>query len=78
MLVVRRGTVLATVGIAGGLVLALAARPWLEPQLFETSATDPIVLLGVAAVLEAVAVLAGWAPASRAVAVSPTEALRAE
>jgi ABC-type antimicrobial peptide transport system permease subunit len=39
---------------------------------------DPLVLIGVVAVLEVVALLAGWIPARRAVAVSPTEALRAE
>jgi predicted permease len=77
-LVVSRGTRLATIGIAGGLVLALAARPWLEPRLFETSARDPVVLVGVVVLLEVVALLAGWIPARRAVAVSPTEALRAE
>ena len=77
-LVVGRGTLLATTGIGLGLVLAMAARPWLEPQLFDTSARDPLVLVGVAVLLEAVALLAGWIPARRAVAVSPTEALRAE
>jgi ABC-type antimicrobial peptide transport system permease subunit len=77
-MVVSRGTKLATIGIGGGLVVALVARPWLEPRLFETSARDPLVLIGVVAVLEVVALLAGWIPARRAVAVSPTEALRAE
>jgi hypothetical protein len=77
-LVVRRGAVLATIGIAGGLVVALAARSWVEPQLFDTSATDPLVLIAVVLVLEVVALLAGWLPARRAVAVSPTEALRAD
>jgi len=77
-LVVSRGAKLATMGIGGGLVIALAARPWVEPRLFETSARDPIVLVGVVAVLEIVALLAGWIPARRAVGVSPTEALRAE
>ena len=77
-LVVGRGVVLATAGIMLGMVLAIASRPWLEPQLFETSATDPIVLGGVVVLLEAVALFAGWLPARRAVAVSPTEALRAE
>jgi predicted permease len=77
-LVVGRGALLATTGIGLGLLLAMAARPWLEPQLFDTSARDPLVLVAVAVVLEAVALLAGWIPALRAVAVSPTEALRAE
>jgi predicted permease len=77
-LVVRRGAVLASVGIGFGILIALGARPWLEPQLFETSASDPVVLVGVVLVLEAVALLAGWLPARRAVSVSPTEALRAE
>jgi predicted permease len=77
-LVVKRGAWLAAVGIGLGLLLAMAARPWLEPRLFDTSPRDPVVLLGVAVLLEAVAVLAGWIPARRAVAVSPTEALHAE
>lgn len=77
-LVVRRGAVLAGAGILLGLALAIGARPWLEPHLFDTSARDPVVLVGVAVLLEAVALLAGWLPARRAVAVSPTESLRAE
>jgi superfamily I DNA/RNA helicase len=48
-----------------------------------TAATDLRIQLGNlgvpgVVVLEAVALLAGWIPALRAVAVSPTEALRAE
>jgi hypothetical protein len=37
-LVVGRGALLATAGIGLGELLALSARPWLEPQLFDTSA----------------------------------------
>ena len=70
--------VAATFGVASGLIIAFAARPWVEPRLFETSARDPVVLIGVVVVIELVAVLAGWLPARRAVTVSPTEALRAE
>jgi predicted permease len=77
-LVVGPGALLATTGIGLGLLLAMAARPWLEPQLFDTSPRDPMVLIGVAVVLESVALLAGWIPARRALSVSPTEALRAE
>ena len=77
-MVVGRGTRLATLGIAAGLIIALAARSWVEPRLFETSARDPLVLSGVVVLIELVAILAGWIPARRAVGVSPTEALRAE
>jgi hypothetical protein len=77
-MVVGRGTRLATLGVAAGLIIVFAARPWVEPRLFETSARDPLVLAGVVVLIELVAVLAGWIPARRAVAVSPTEALRAE
>jgi ABC-type lipoprotein release transport system permease subunit len=39
-------------------------------------ATDPLTLVGVAVLLAGVAALASWIPARRAMAVSPTEALR--
>jgi predicted permease len=77
-LVARQGLGSATIGIVAGLIIALDARRWIEPQLFNTSASDPLVLIAVVAVLEMVALLAAWIPARRAVGVSPTEALRAE
>jgi len=61
-----------------GLIVAFAAKRWVEPQLFNTSATDPLVFVAVILVLEAMALLAGWLPARRAMSVSPIEALRAE
>jgi ABC-type antimicrobial peptide transport system permease subunit len=77
-LIVVRGTLLATIGMFAGLVVALAARKWVEPQLFNTSATDPFVFGAVILVLEATALFAGLVPAQRAISVSPMEALRAE
>ena len=77
-LVVVRGTMLATIGMLGGLIVALAARGWVEPQLFNTSATDPFVFGAVILLLEATALVAGLIPARRAISVSPMEALRAE
>jgi ABC-type antimicrobial peptide transport system permease subunit len=77
-LIIGRGTVLATAGMIIGLIAALAAKGWVEPQLFETSATDPLVFGAVILVLEATALLAGWLPARRAMSVNPIEALRAE
>lgn len=77
-LVVSGSASLAALGIAVGLVIALVGRRWLEPQLFETSASDPLVFITVVCVLQGVALLAGWLPARRASRISPTEALRAE
>lgn len=76
--VMRGGAVLAAAGTAIGLGLALTIRPWIEPQLFDTSARDPIVFGGVALTIMAVALAAGWWPARRAARISPTVALRAE
>ena len=77
-LVMRGGVTLAAIGVALGLSLAVAAGRWLEPHLFETSASDTGVLLSVAAGMLATAAVAGWLPARRATRISPTEALRAE
>ena len=77
-LVVRRGAMLASLGVSIGLLIAMGARPWLEPRLFDTRVTDPAVLVGVVLVIELVALAAGWLPARRAANVSPTESLRAE
>ena len=77
-LIVKRGTLLATAGMFAGLLVAVAVRRWVEPQLFNTSATDPFVFAGVIVVLEALAMLAGLLPARRAMSVSPMEALRSE
>ena len=44
--------------------------------LVNVTATDPVTLIAVALLLAGVAALASWIPARRAMAVSPTEALR--
>ena len=76
-LVIGTGGRLAATGVAAGLVLAAIGGRRLEPHLFLTSATDPIVFGTVAIVLLGVALLAGWLPARRATRIDPTEALRA-
>jgi predicted permease len=77
-MVVLRGAPLASMGIVIGLVISRAARSWLQLQLFETSATDPLVLGGAAIVLQSVALVACWLPARRAARVSPVEALKTD
>ena len=74
-LVLREGLLL----IAGGFVLggigALALRKSLESQLFGVSASDPVVLAVVTAILAAVAVVACALPARRATRIDPIVAL---
>ena len=76
--VVAEGLRLAIVGIAIGLLAALAARRLMSSLVIGTSASDPRVLAGVAAVMLAVAGLASFLPARRASAVDPLAVLRQE
>lgn len=77
-LVLRRAAVLILFGIAIGLGTAWAAGRWVEPLLFDVSATDPGVYVAVAAALLALAALAGSLPAWRAGRVDPRKALQTE
>jgi predicted permease len=76
-LVLSAASVSVGAGLAAGLVLSLVfdklAREWLTE-----SSRDPMVLGGLAGLLILVAGLACWAPARRAAAVDPSEALRYE
>jgi len=77
-LVLGRGARLAGMGVAIGLVAALAVGPVLRSQLYGISAFDPIVFACVPVVLLGVALAAGYVPAMRAMRVDPIVALREE
>ncbi len=76
--VVRSALVLAALGIALGLVGALAGTRVLASFLYGVSATDPVTLAGVAVLLVAVTVAASYVPARRAARIDPAAALRGE
>ena len=77
-LVVGQGFRLAAIGVAIGIVgVALAGR-FLESQLFQVSAFDPLTISATAAVLLATGLLASYLPARRAVRVDPAVTLRSE
>ncbi|HEY4132159.1 MAG TPA: hypothetical protein VGM50_16240, partial [Gemmatimonadaceae bacterium] len=64
------------IGIAIGLVGALAVTRFLRTLLFGVSPFDPVSFFGVALVLSVIALLASYIPARRAARVDPVEALR--
>jgi predicted permease len=76
--VMREGLLLAILGIAAGLALALAAAPRIAPLLYQVSPADPVSIAGAALFLIVVAVLASLMPALRATRVDPIRALRQE
>ena len=77
-MVILRGMQLTLIGLAIGAAGALALTRLLASLLFGISPRDPVTLIGVAAVLSAVALLACYIPARRAAAVDPLVALRYE
>lgn len=77
-IVMREGLLLALLGIAAGLAIALAATPQIAPLLYRVSPADPVSIAGAALFLIVVAVLASLFPALRATRVDPIRALRQE
>jgi putative ABC transport system permease protein len=77
-LMVGRGMVLAGLGLAIGLLAAVAATRVMSSLLFGVGATDPATLAAVTAFLAALALAASWFPALRATRVDPSTTLRAE
>jgi ABC-type lipoprotein release transport system permease subunit len=64
--------------VLAGLAAAVALSRTMTSLLFELSPTDPVTLMGVAALLAVVALLSSYLPARRATRVDPLVALRSE
>jgi putative ABC transport system permease protein len=75
-MVLRQGLGLVASGLVLGFGLAIVLRRVLASLLFGVSPTDPLTMVGVAAVLSLVAAAACYLPARRAAAVAPAVALR--
>ena len=76
--VIGQGLRLAVIGVVLGLFAAAGATTLVKGLLFNTSATDPVVYGSLAALLLAMAALACYVPARRAMRVDPMTALRSE
>jgi predicted permease len=77
-LVMREVALLAGIGIAVGLPVALALSKYVRSQLFGLEPNDPITLAVATLAMAGVALLAGYIPAERAARVDPIVALRYE
>jgi putative ABC transport system permease protein len=78
LLVMGEGMRLILIGVACGLLAAFWLTRLLRSQLFEVSPADPVVFAAVVVLLVAVALLACWLPARRAMKIDPMKALRYE
>jgi predicted permease len=77
-MVLREVFVMAAVGLAIGVPVALATTKFVKSFLFEMKPNDPWAIAGAAVVLVLAAVAAGYGPAWRASRIDPWNALRHE
>ena len=75
-LVIGRGLSLTLIGVGVGLALAVVGTRFLSSLLYNVSAVDPLTFVGVTLLLVAVAFLACYFPARRAMKTDPMVALR--
>jgi predicted lysophospholipase L1 biosynthesis ABC-type transport system permease subunit len=73
-----QGLRLALIGVACGLLAAVALTRVMKAMLFEVKPLDPLTFITVALGLIAASALATYVPALRATAVDPLEALRTD
>lgn len=76
--VARDGLRAVVLGLAFGVIVTLSARRWIGPLLFQTSASDPAIILGVAALLFFVGTVASLIPTLQALQRNPAAVMRLE
>jgi ABC-type antimicrobial peptide transport system permease subunit len=76
--VLRQGFVMLAIGLPLGVIALVGISRFLDDLLFGVKARDPLVYAAVALSIAVIALAANLAPARRAAAVAPMEALRNE
>jgi putative ABC transport system permease protein len=77
-MILRRATRLTAIGLGTGLVLAFCLARLVANLLRGVRPDDPVVFIGIAAAIAAIALGSSWIPARRASRVDPMQALRSE
>src|SRR5262249_41055698 len=77
-LILRQSMLLTTIGTVIGVAAAFGLTRLLGRLIFGLKSTDPLSYIVVVVTLTAVALLAAWVPAHRAMSVDPLKALRQE
>ena len=67
---------MAVIGVALGLMGALATTRVLRSLLYGVAPSDPATLVAIVVVLVVAVIVASWLPARRAAGVHPADALR--
>jgi predicted permease len=75
-LLLEQGAVLAGAGVVLGLLIAAAGSQLIQSLLYGVSGLDPVTFAGAGALFLAVALIATYVPARRALTVDPMRALR--
>jgi len=76
--ILREALMLAAIGLAIGLPVALALSRLTRAVFYGVEPHDPLTVIGTIGIMLTVAALAAWIPARRAAKVDPMEALRYE
>lgn len=77
-MVIRQGMRPVVIGLAAGIVAAVALGRFIASELYGVTPRDPVAFFTVASLLVAVAAAACWIPARRATGIDPLRALRFE
>ena len=76
-MILKEGGVLVAIGLVLGVAGSFFAAGVIQGLLFGVAPRDPITLLGVAAMMAVIGIVACWIPARRAARVDPAIAMRA-
>jgi ABC-type antimicrobial peptide transport system permease subunit len=76
--IIGGGVRLVAIGLAIGLLVALVLGAFLSSAIYGVASYDPIILISIVLLMTAVAVIASYVPARKALKVDPVKSLRAQ